>query len=266
MALYPAAVKRLIPLDPRMDPPIKATTVILHVAATEATSLAPYFTSGSGGVESHFYIRYDGTVEQYRDTGWQADANMDANGFAISIETQGLAAGTWTVQQLDAIKALLLWCRDTHGIPLRVCPRWDAPGVGYHVLFEAQWDRRNASCPGPNRIRQFNDVLVPWMATGGTAPTGGFLMALNDQQQTDLYNRVMGGIPAGDLRGAKNPDGSPAWLLTSADGDYIVKRQSNIANAIKAIAASLPDAVAKAVTDALGGDFDATVTLTKKES
>lgn len=92
----------------------------------------------------------------------------------------------------------------------------------------------------------------------------GFLMALTEKQQTDLYNRVMGGIPAGDVRGTKNPDGSPAWVLTSADGNYLVQRQSNIANAIKAIAETLPAAVAQAVTDALGGDFDATVTLTKK--
>ena len=166
MALYPAAVKRLIPPGPN-DAPIKPRVVILHVADTEAASLHDYFNGPSGGVESHFYIRRDGSVEQYRDTARQADANVMANDFAISIETQGMAAGEWTPQQLDAIKALLTWCHDTHSIPLTVPKTWDGSGVGYHILFEAQWDQRGASCPGPDRINQFNTVLVPWMAAGG---------------------------------------------------------------------------------------------------
>src|SRR5690348_1385938 len=263
VALYPKAIKRLIPLDPKMDPPITARVVILHVAATETTSLAPYFTSGSGGVESHFYVRYDGSVEQYRDTAYQADANVMANGFAISIETQGLANGTWTDAQLDAIKALLTWCHDTHGIPLEVCPTWDGSGVGYHILFEDQWDQRHASCPGPNRINQFNNVLVPWMAAGDT-PTGGFLMALTDQQQTDLYNRVMGGIPAGDARGAKNPGGSPAWVLSSADGSTVRGDHARILAAIQALASGLGPAVEAAVAKALAASYDATLTLSRK--
>ena len=166
MAWYPQAVRKNIPPGPN-DPPIKARVVILHVAATEADSLYGYFNGPSGGVESHFYVKYDGSVEQYRDTAYQADANVMANDFAISIETQGLANGTWTAQQLDAIKALIVWCHATHGVPLSVPKTWDGSGVGYHVLFEAQWDQRGASCPGPNRIAQFKNVLVPWMAAGG---------------------------------------------------------------------------------------------------
>src|SRR5690242_6063426 len=166
MAWYPSAVRKNIPPGPN-DPPIKPRVVILHVAATEAASLYNYFNGPSGGVESHFYVKYDGSVEQYRDTSVQADANVMANDFAISIETQGLANGTWTDAQLASIKALVAWCHATHGVPLSVPKAWDGSGVGYHVLFEAQWDQRGASCPGPNRIKQFNNVLVPWMASGG---------------------------------------------------------------------------------------------------
>ena len=170
MALYPAAVKRLIPpgfADPRITPRV----AILHVDAGGATGedLYRYFRDRSGGIESHFSIDYDGTVTQFRDTDWQADANMSANDFAVSIETQGKAAGEWTAQQLDAIKALLLWLSATHTIPLVKCPRWDGAGVGYHILFMSEWAGGPRACPGPDRIRQFNDVLVPWMGGGKPA-------------------------------------------------------------------------------------------------
>jgi len=167
MALYPPAVKKLLKLDPAMDPRETMRVVILHVDANNATSLYDYFNGPSGGVESHFFVKKDGTVEQYRDTAYQADANMAANQFAISIETQGYAAGTWSAAQLAAIKALLLWCHTTHGIPLVKCPKWDGSGVGYHILFMQQWAGGPRSCPGPDRIKQFDNVLVPWMAAGG---------------------------------------------------------------------------------------------------
>ena len=171
MALYPAAVKRLIPHNPAQDPPITPRVAILHVDAGGATGadLARYFTLGSGGIESHFSIDYDGTVTQFRDTAYQADANMSANNFAVSIETQGKGDGTWTAQQLASIKALLTWLHTTHSIPLVKCPAWNGAGVGYHILFMQEWAGGPRSCPGPLRIQQFGSVLVPWMA-GTRAP------------------------------------------------------------------------------------------------
>ena len=171
MALYGPAVKKLIPPGPN-DPRITPRVAILHVDAGNTDSLYGWFNGPSGGVESHFHIKKSGVVEQYRDTAWQADANTDANDFAISIETQGYGEGEWTPAQLTAIKALLLWCHETHGIPLVKCKTWDGSGVGYHTLFRGDddtfgWDKRGASCPGPDRIKQFDNELVPWMATSG---------------------------------------------------------------------------------------------------
>lgn len=161
MAIYPKAIVKLIPSA--VDGPIKPRVAILHVAVSEASSLYSYFSLRSGGIESHFYVRYDGTVEQYRDTGLQADANMQANDFAVSIETEGMADGTWTDAQVQTIKDLLLWLHKTHDIPLVVPTKWNGSGVGYHILFMQEWAGGPRSCPGPNRIKQFNDVLVPWM-------------------------------------------------------------------------------------------------------
>lgn len=164
---YPkAVVKEIKPGS--TDPAIKPTVAILHVDAGNASSLYDLFkrnqTNGSG-VEAHFFIKKDGTVEQYRSIYYQCDANLKANGFAVSIETQGYAEGTWTVKQLATIKRLLVWLHQEAGIPLIKCTTWQGPGVGYHTQFGAPgaWTPVAKSCPGPDRIKQFERDIVPWM-------------------------------------------------------------------------------------------------------
>lgn len=149
------------------DPRIRPRLAILHVDAGNAESLHDYFRDRSGGVESHFHVRRDGVLEQYRGIYDQADANNLANDFAVSIETQGFGAGEWTAEQLATIKRLLLWLNAEAGIPLAKCRKWDGSGVGYHVQFGAPgpWTPVAKSCPGPDRVRQYNDVLVPWLNT-----------------------------------------------------------------------------------------------------
>lgn len=168
MALIPFAEHKLIS-PPATDPRITPRVGILHVDAANAYDLYAYFNGRSGGVESHFHIPKDGTLFQYRDTGWQADANYLANDFAISVETQGLGTGQWTDAQLGMIKRVMLWCKDVHGIPLRKCPEWDASGWGYHIQFgtPGKWTNVAKACPGNERIEQFHDVLVPWMKNAG---------------------------------------------------------------------------------------------------
>ena len=126
MAVCPFAVKRLIApgsSDPRIEPRV----AILHVDAGNASSLYDYFKNRSGGIESHFHIRKDGVVEQYRDTNFQADANLHANDFAVSIETQGFGEGEWTPAQLASIKRLLLWVTTRCSALRAPGPRWPSP-------------------------------------------------------------------------------------------------------------------------------------------
>lgn len=100
---YPPAVRRQVTLT-SADPRIRPVGVILHVAATNAESLHDWFNGPSGGIESHLYLRKDGTWEQYRDFEHEADANFKGNSWIsgshrngfISVETQGLGAGEWT--------------------------------------------------------------------------------------------------------------------------------------------------------------------------
>lgn len=151
------------------DPAIKPRIAILHVDAGNASSLYTYFRDRSGGIESHFFIKSDGTIEQYRSIYFQADANLDANDFAVSIETQGYGAGTWTGEQLQSIRRLLLWLNKEAKIPLRKCATWNGSGIGYHTLFGApsHWTPVAKSCPGPERIKQFNSQIVPWLESAG---------------------------------------------------------------------------------------------------
>lgn len=164
--LCPFATKKLIPAGDN-DPAIDPRVAILHVDAGNAESLFDYFSNRSGGIESHFFIKVNGDIEQYRNIYRQADANLDANDFAVSIETQGYGSGTWTVKQLESIKILLRWLnKETEGkIPLRKIETWNGSGIGYHTLFGApsHWTPVAKTCPGPERIKQFNALLVPWM-------------------------------------------------------------------------------------------------------
>jgi len=164
MALCPFATQRLIPPGPN-DPRITPRIAILHVDAGNAESLFNFFNGRSGGVESHFHVKKTGEVEQYRDTDWQADAQLDANDFAVSIETQGFGAGEWTAEQLASIKELLLWLNKMHGIPLKRCTAWDGEGIGYHTMWgsPSHWTPSVKTCPGPDRIKQFDQLIVPWM-------------------------------------------------------------------------------------------------------
>lgn len=163
MALCPFAEQRLIPPGAN-DPRIQPRLAILHIAVTAAWSLYEYFRDRSGGIESHFYVTWRGKIEQYRDTDYEADANYGANPFAISIESQGFGGGRWNLLQRRAIKRLLRWISETHPVPLRAAEHWQDAGVGYHSQYP-EWSPVAKSCPGPLRIRQYREWLVPWMAT-----------------------------------------------------------------------------------------------------
>jgi hypothetical protein len=171
MALCPFATHKIIPAG-SSDPPINARVTILHVAVSLTASLFEFFRDRSGGIESHFYITLTGKLEQYRDTGRQADANYEANDFAVSIETAGMGVLGWNRAQKRTIQRLLLWLHQVEGIPLRKVQNWDGAGVGYHTLFGApsHWTPVAKSCPGPGNIRLFDEWLVPWMRRNPTSP------------------------------------------------------------------------------------------------
>ena len=171
----PGAIVHNIPPGSN-DPGIVPCGVIAHVAVSLASSLGDFFEH-DGGIESHFYIRFDGSFEQYRSIFFEADAQGDGNSFTlggrrvgfVSVETEGMGDGEWTPEQLATFKCIVLWVKSQSDFPLEVCPEWNSPGVGYHALHP-RWNKNAHSCPGPKRIAQFNQTIVPWLH-GNPRPT-----------------------------------------------------------------------------------------------
>lgn len=213
MALCPFARHRLISPGSN-DPRINARVAILHVDAGNSPSLFSYFRYRSGGIESHFHVKKNGQIEQYRDTGWQADANYRANDFAVSIETQGYGSGKWNAKQLASIKRLLVWLNKAEGIPLRKCPSWDGSGVGYHIQFGSPgyWTNVSKSCPGPRRIRQFNNDIVPWMRHGAKRGDWVDMASKKDLAQVVRDNAGRASV---EWRDARDGNKSKTWSVGS---------------------------------------------------
>ncbi len=171
MAICPFAETMLLP-ESHTQPGIVPRLVILHSAAGRG-SLHNFFLNSSN-LESHFWVAESGRIEQYIDTDVRADANLKANGFAISIETESSPSATerWGTAQAAAIVRLVGWLCDEHRIPKRQTPTWDGSGIGWHIQFGAPgpWTPVNKSCPGPARIIQARDEIIPAVARGGVAP------------------------------------------------------------------------------------------------
>ena len=179
--VYPPAKQRIIPAGAN-DPKMRPVVVSLHVAVSMARSLYRWFRRKVNGVEvgieSHLYLRRDGSWEQYRELDLEADGQGGGNTWqsptgrlgAIIIETQGMGSGRYgwlTRKQKAALKTFALWARDHLDIPLRVVrvphPRTLAMGGwGYHSLFD-EWNSLRKTCPGWRRIRWFKTRFAPWM-------------------------------------------------------------------------------------------------------
>lgn len=199
MSIYPRAVQKLLP-ENSYQTHIEPTQIIWHTAvdAPGKSSLFPYFSRTDVTAETHFFIRLDGVVEQYMDTNRRADANNRANDKAISVETEdeGNPEGMpWTWRQLDSMKLLMEWAFKTHpGIKRQVCKAWDDPGVGYHTMWGApsNWTTvPGKTCPGSTRIRQFKDLIVPWIET---PPQAGPIEREEAEDMRMIQNKANGAV------------------------------------------------------------------------
>lgn len=169
MAICPFANQRLLP-ENKTQSKIKPRIVILHTAVDSPgpTDLARYFARADVGAESHFYVWYDGRIDQMMDTNVRADANYKANDFAISIETEDEGKPDqlpWTPAQMDSLVKLTAWCCETHGIPKKKVETWNGAGIGYHSQFNdasgnTPWSIHDGkTCPGKVRRTQVPEVI-----------------------------------------------------------------------------------------------------------
>lgn len=224
-----------------------------HVAVSRSDSLYSYFKYRSGGIESHFYIRYDGTIEQYRDTAYEADAQYHGNSFGsprkgfLSIETEGMGRGRWTAAQVASLKRLTLWASETHHFPIVKATAWNGHGVGYHRLF-SQWNPHGHSCPGPDRVKQFNEVFVPWFrvaAHGNAKQTKGISLATPKE-----IKELVGAIEDIRIDGLRVL-GDKKVRKMHAVLAIMFNQIGDLTNAVTALSKGFPADVQEAVKDAL---------------
>jgi hypothetical protein len=177
VARYPAAL--WLPLDSAFVPGRRITEhnrVNLHVAVSEAPSLRGFFNQAARP-SSHFYVRKSGVVEQYVDTAYRAEADLEGNDATISVETQGglrnAQSEPWTDEQVDALAALFRWAAKTHGIPMKLATDSrvgeSSHGLSWHRLGIDPWrvvggmrysKAAGKVCPGDAKIRQIPTILA----------------------------------------------------------------------------------------------------------
>jgi len=181
MAKYPGATVRLLPATRLSGKTLKPVRVNLHTQA--GTGSLYNFFNQAYRASSHFWVSKTGVVEQYVDTGYAAEADLEGNGSTISIETEGTGE-PWTPAQLNAIIHLVAWCVNTHKIPKRLAtsskPDATSHGISWHRLgidgnfpalpspYAGRLQRgggmlyslsRGKLCPTNNRIDQIPAVL-----------------------------------------------------------------------------------------------------------
>ncbi|MFJ6061591.1 N-acetylmuramoyl-L-alanine amidase [Streptomyces tendae] len=260
MAWYPGAVKMELQPESDQQAAIKPTQFIVHSIVGPWTARRTYeYWRDSTNLESHFGIGYAGDIAQYIGTETRADANAAANRRpdgtgAISVETASNLTATdpWTDEQVEELIKAGAWAHQRHGIPLRLC-RWASdPGFGWHKMHAA-WNPDSHSCPGPARIKQFEQVVFPGIvarATGKTTTPEEDPMAGYSEAQIGDAVIHRDNIPA--PKSAPDKAKNKKWTLSS----YV----QSIYNAV----VGLPGAVAalKKSVDALRAD----VAALKKES
>jgi hypothetical protein len=178
--IVPFADWRPLP-EATSQPKITPRVVVFHTAVGRLATTERYFRDHTG-VESHLMVggpwdgpELDGVIWQWMTLDRQADANLDANAFAISIETSDNAPASaadlapWSQPQLVSLVRLGNWLAERFAIPRRQCPAWDAAGFGWHAMWGApsHWTPSAGKvCPGSRRIAQLKTIVLPAIFAG----------------------------------------------------------------------------------------------------
>ena len=182
MPWYPRAVRKTVS---RFRTSLTPRRVNLHTAVSNASSLYGYFSRSTSPC-SHFYVREDGTVEQYVDTSYRAAADLRGNASTISIETWDGWGGSWTSgpppawtpAQVTALRDLIDWILATHPtIPRRLATTSRDDSTSWGI----SWHRLGVPATRLQLLR-------------GASQTGGM-----------LYSRAVGKVCPGDRRIAQIP-------------------------------------------------------------
>lgn len=189
MPRYPGAVWRPIEMQYLSGLKMVAYNRINHHVVAGYGSPWAFFNH-SGRASSTFWVAKSGLVEQYMDTIYRAEADLQGNDATISIETESKGEA-WTEAQLAAIIALDAWLMQTHGIPCRIADDSkigaSSQGLSWHRLGI------NGNFPGGRyrgRLQNGGGMLYS-TATGKTCPVEPII----DQ----IYDRVFPALSGGNV-------------------------------------------------------------------
>ena len=223
--LCPFAVHELLPENATQNR-INPTTVICHRAVSNAQDLYGYWTTPGVELESHFYVGPDGTIYQYMDTSVRADANVDANAFAVSIETWDGGdtpdSMEWNPAQVKSLKRLIKWICDVHGINKAPAQTWNGGGIGGHNWFPYPWAGGPRDCPGTARNAQLRNNIIPAVASGNIEEP------VTEAEMNAIADRVVSKLLwEADLTRTSDPDEGPisgvfkyGWLIQGLDAKF----------------------------------------------
>ena len=151
MAIYPDAIYKPLTVNKGRQRMFAYNRMNLHVAVSEAASLYGAFNR-KGQTDSHFYVRrgtpdqiakrLPATIEQYVDTIYRANADLEGNDATISVETQGGVTKPneepWDISQLLALANLYSWAVDVHRLEKKMATSsqlgYPSKGLSWHRL------------------------------------------------------------------------------------------------------------------------------------
>ena len=200
---------------------------------------------------AHFSTDANGTIYQSRDTVYQSAANLEGNPRCIAIENadmpptwatnDGHAVPDFTAGQVEAIARIIVWCHETHGIPIAPCPdsKPGSRGVAYHrqgidgnwasyayggrVSGGEEWSTSGGKvCPGDRRITTLLTEIIP-RALELTDEGDWFDMATKDELAAVVRSELNKGTG----------QGQPDWAGTSKATLGTVQGHTNDLNSIK---------------------------------
>lgn len=223
MAMYPGAISKPITASKGRQRLMLFNRVNAHVAVSEADSVHGFFNR-TGQVDSHFYIRRDGTVEQYVDTDWRAFADLDGNDATISVETQGGVTNAdsepWTPEQVEALAQLYAWAVTTHGIERKIATSSHlgerSRGLSWHRLGI---DGNFPDLPDVGAGRTQRGGGMHYSRVRGKLCPGAGKIA----QIQGIFDRAMGILDGDSGASAPAPAPAPAPVATNPAGRPLLK-------------------------------------------
>ncbi len=201
-----------------------------------------------------------GTVARFVPPGRAAWHATIANRISVGYEQAGYAAfprSTWMTPEGQASIDRLAQTIVADGIPLSSVRRLtddevrralNADTSVRGICSHAQIQPRDRTDPGAGypwdvlldsikRHHPDSQSYVPPTQPPPNIP-GGFLMALTDAQQANIYTRIMGNEPGKPTPERYMPNGDYARVFDSADGDYLRATLEALTAAVKVLAAS----------------------------